>query len=215
MTDETKTGQQAGNGEPQDNSGITPTDNNLTNPENTGADAENPENAGAENNSPADDNNENDVYGKPETYDFSNVDIGENMELEPESTKEFMELAGRCNLNQKTADEFIKLGAGLVNKTISQIKEQQIESYKIALNTDKEIGGAKLNAALDEAELAYSQFATPELIKVFNETGLKYHPEVIKTFRNIGAMMKEGKIFNSDSPAETEQSYAEIIYGNK
>ena len=215
MTNENENTQQQSGGESLQNEGNMPPESNqgMENPENGGTDLSNPDNNEQKNEPPVDDN-EGEIYGKPDSYDFSGVDIGENMELEPETTKEFTELAGKCNLSQKTADEFIRLGASLVNKSISQIKGQQIEAYKIALNTDKEIGGTKLNAAIDEAELAYSKFATPELINVFNETGLKYHPEVIKTFRNIGAMMKEAKILDGVHPAEKDLTPAQILYGN-
>ena len=140
------------------------------------------------------------------------------MTLEPESTKEFSELAAKCNLSQKAADEFVKIGAKLVEKSVNnvfaQLQAEQIEQYKLATNTDPEIGGEKLNEALDIAELAYKEFATPKLKEFLQQAGLNYHNEVIKTFRNIGLKMKESNIFNSDSPQGQNKTAAQILYGS-
>lgn len=161
---------------------------------------------------------EEEIYGKPENYDFSNVELAQGMTLEPESTKEFSELAAKCNLSQKTADEFVKIGAKLVEKSVNnvfaQLQAEQIEQYKLATNTDPEIGGEKLNEALDIAELAYKEFATPKLKEFLQQAGLNYHNEVIKTFRNIGLKMKESNIFNADSPQGQNKTAAQILYGS-
>ncbi len=161
---------------------------------------------------------QNDIYGKPAEYDFSNVELMQGMTLESESTKEFSELAAKCNLSQKTADEFVKIGAKLIEKSVNnvlaQLQSEQIEQYKLATNTDPDIGGDKLNEALDIAELAYKEFATPKLKELIEQSGLKYNNEVIKTFRNIGLKMKEADIHNTGIPQGQTKTAAQILYGS-
>jgi len=50
------------------------------------------------------------------------------------------------------------------------------------------------DARLDQAQRAFAQFSTPEFNQIMDDTGLGNHPEVIKAFAKIGAMLGEDKL---------------------
>jgi hypothetical protein len=50
------------------------------------------------------------------------------------------------------------------------------------------------DAKLDQAQRAFAQFSTPQFNEIMDETGLGNHPEVIKAFAKIGAMIGEDKL---------------------
>ena len=71
-----------------------------------------------------------------------------------------------------------------------------------------------MNAYLDTADKGYGAFASAEVKNLFAETGLNYHPAVIKMFHRIGELIGDDKIFNAKNPAGQTADAAEILYGS-
>lgn len=133
----------------------------------------------------------------PDNYDFKNVEIPEGMQLDEELTKEFSTVAKEMNLSQTKADKFMTMGVKLAekiqNKMLNSYNEQ-INSYATMLNTDPEIGGAKLQQSLADANIAYKQFVPDDAAKLLSDTGLNKHPAIVKVFMNIGKQMKNDTV---------------------
>ena len=58
---------------------------------------------------------------------------------------------------------------------------------------------------------AYKQFASEETQKLFAETGLQYHPAIIKMFRNISAQMVDDS-FHTGAKTGNELSREERMF---
>ena len=146
----------------------------------------------------------------PETYDFSAVELPDGMQLDKDLTSEFEAAAKEMNLSQAKADKLISLGVKLNQKLaqnftsqLEEAKNNLIESYKLKLNTDPEIGGAKLKQSLVDANEAYSAFVDDEAAKLLSDSGLNFHPAIVKTFMKIGKQIKNDSIHSSNHSAHT------------
>lgn len=165
------------------------------------ADEENSSEQKAEDNQNSKEENNKEDDNAPENYDYSNVELPEGMELDKELTDEFSVAAKELNLSQKKADKFMAMGVKLSEKmktkyteAFKEAQENQIKAYETMLNTDKEIGGAKLNQALKDANIAYDAFVSEEAATVLAQTGLNKHPAVVKVFMKIGKELKNDTI---------------------
>jgi len=159
-------------------------------------------------------------FGKPETYDYRDVKLPEGMKLDNELTSKFNEYANKLNLSQKSANEMMSMAVELTERTQKQVaeamgklQEQKIEGYKILLNQDEEIGGAKLNDSIATANIAYDGFFKDEgLRELLAEAGLTVHPKFIKALKNIGREMKQDKIRTSNQAAVSQRNREDVLY---
>jgi hypothetical protein len=166
-----------------------------------------------------DDKKTEDLFGKPENYDYKDVKLPEGMQLDEKMTGKFNEYATKLNLSQKGANDLMTMAVELTEQTKQQtleamgkLTEAKIESYKQLLRTDKEIGGAKLNDTLKTATLAYEAFADQETQELLAEAGLTVHPKVIKMFQAIGSQMQQDKVHVSKNPAGDKKNREDILY---
>lgn len=163
---------------------------------------------------------ENTLFGKPEAYDYQNIKLPENVQLDEAMTGKFNEYASKLNLSQKGADDLMTMAVELTGLThqrtveaMGKLTEAKIESYKQLLNTDSEVGGAKLKESLATANLAYEGFfADEDLRLMIAENGLNAHPKFIKALKAIGSQMKQDTIHASQNPAGDRKSREEILY---
>lgn len=81
---------------------------------------------------------------------------------------------------------------------------------------DKEIGGANFAQNTALAAKARDQFGTPELKKMFDETGIGNHPELVRFFTRVGKAISEDSFHasNTETP-EKPKSDAEVFYGEE
>lgn len=160
----------------------------------------------------------------PETYDYSAVKLPEGIQLDKDILGEFEPIAKKMNLSQEQANEFVNLAVKLVGKQsnemlsqLQKVQEVKAAQYQQLLNTDKEIGNgdkAKMDAYLDVADIGYSAFANEEVKGLLAESGLNYHPEIVKMFHRIGELCKEDTLPNASYPTGKGQSAAEVLYGS-
>ncbi len=161
---------------------------------------------------------ENELVGKPDNYTTDEIKLPEGMELDEEVMKEFTDFADKTNLSQKGYNKAIEYGIKLVEQTKSnmleafkQSEEQKVMNYKRASFNDKEIGGANYDKALSEASPAYNKFVNSECQQLFKETGLEFHPAIIKLFRNISSEMADDT-FRSGPKISTDKSREERMF---
>ena len=118
----------------------------------------------------------------PENYDFGDDDG----ELDG-----FREFAHNTNLTQDQANAFLNLYGDIQeaeeNHTQESIKQLEVDT---SIQLQKE-WGKNFDAKMDYAKRAFAQFATPELSKMMDESGMGNNPEVIRAFSKIGEMMGE------------------------
>lgn len=131
--------------------------------------------------------------GKPIEPVVADIDVKLPKGVDADLTK-FKELAKGTGLKaeqaQKFADLYIEFLGGAAAKAEAANKARH-EGWKEAYKTDPEIGGAKLKENLDVAARAVARFASPELVRFMNVTGLGDHPEWIRAFTRIGKAIAE------------------------
>jgi len=189
--------------------------------EDDGKEKQPPENKeGKEDKGKKDGNEENELFGKPETYDYKDVKLPDNMQLDEAMTGKFNEYAAKLNLSQKGANDLMAMAVDLTEQTqkktveaIGKLQEAKIEGYKQLLNSDKEVGGANLKESIATANVAYDAFFKDEDLRVLlAEGGLTVHPKFIKALKTIGSQMKNDTIHTSGNPAETPKNREDILY---
>ena len=163
---------------------------------------------------------ENEFFGKPENYDYKDVKLPEGMQLDENLTGKFSEYASKLNLSQKSANEMMAMAVELTEQTQKQVveamgklQEQKIEGYKILLNQDKEVGGAKLKESIATANVAYDGFFKDEgLRELLAEAGLTVHPKFIKALKSIGREMEQDRVHVGNQAAVDTRSREDILY---
>lgn len=162
---------------------------------------------------------ENGYFGKPEKYDYSDVELPENYCYDNELLEEFNELVGKYNLSQKGANELMSMAVKLTqltgnnfSQTMAEQQRQRIEDYKTALITDREIGGANFNKTMRTANIAYTQFADDEVQALLQETGLNCHPNVVKMFYEIGRQMQNDDIYGGNAAVVPKENREDILF---
>ena len=163
-------------------------------------------------------NEENELIGKPENYTTDEIKMPEGMQFNQSVMDEFTEFANKTNLSQKGYNQAIEYGIKLVEETknnmleaFKQAEEQKIMNYRRASFNDKEIGGDNYTKALSEASPAYNKFVNAECQELFRETGLEYHPAVIKLFRTISSEMTDDT-FRTGPKTVIEKSREERMF---
>ena len=163
---------------------------------------------------------ENEFFGKPEAYDYKDVKLPENMQLDANMTGKFNEYAAKLNLSQKGANDLMAMAVELTQKTQQQtveamgkLQEAKIEGYRQLLNSDKEVGGANLKESIATANVAYDAFFPDEELRtMLAEGGLNVHPKFIKALKAIGSQMKNDTIHSSGNPAAEKKAREDILY---
>ena len=147
--------------------------------------------------------------GAPEKYEFK---APEGKEYDSAVLDSFSSAAKAANLSQDAAAKLLEsMAPTLATRQAEQVKAIQT-GWAEASKTDKDFGGEKLQENLAVAQKALTAFATPDLRKLLDETGLGNHPEVIRAFVKIGKGMSEDSFVAGKSGPMTETSTAALLY---
>ena len=128
----------------------------------------------------------------PEEY--AAFDMPEGVELDQGMLDKALPLMREAGMSQETAQKFVTLQAESISQASEGLSNQHVEQVKqweSDLKADTEIGGDKLNQTLANAKHALQQVGNPDLIKYLDDTGLSNHPELIRAFGKMGALMQE------------------------
>lgn len=147
---------------------------------------------------------EKEYTGKPEAYDYKEVELPEGMEFNKDLTDELNQFAGKFNMSQKGANELMGLGVkvaeniktGLLENITKQVTDQSTRFFE-ALKSDPEIGGNKLDETVRVADIAYKQFVQnvdDEAHKIIMSTGLVNNRSFVNAFYRMGKQMQDGSI---------------------
>ena len=207
------------------NEGLNIDDNsdNSDNTDNTD-NTDSSENTDSQNNNKENGSNE-DIYGSPESFDYSEVQLPENMELDKELIEEFNPIAKKFNLSNKSANELMNLAVKLTQKNTAkfanefaaQLQDAESKSYMQLLNTDKELNAysaEEYDQYLKTANLGLKSFATDGFKNLLKQKGLTNHPEFIKTFHAIGKFCQNDSLPDVKNPVGEKRSAADILYGS-
>lgn len=183
----------------------------------------------SENNDNASDNQNNndgnaDIYGSPETFDYSEITLPDGMQLDKEMVSKFDGIAKELNLSNSSANRLMNLAVELTGKNAANIsnlagemQKAEADSYAQLLNTDKELNAfseSEYSQYLTTANLGIKAVATDGFTQLIKAKGLTNHPDFIKTFHKIGELCANDKLPDVNNPAVSERP-ADILYGKK
>jgi hypothetical protein len=100
-------------------------------------------------------------------------------------------------------------------KAQSEAFKQAVDSWKTAIESDKELGGADYAKNAELAKRVVDRFATEDFKKALNETGFGNHPELFRVFFKIGKAMAEDQlVMPGAQQAPKQRSVEDLLYGN-
>lgn len=169
------------------------------------------------------DTTEDKLFGMPDEYDFSKFNNVEGFSLDDELKEKFQPIARKLNLSQESVEMLldIALQMSLKQKTMYDKEfldnyDEKVASYNEMLSKDTEIpdkNSYSYKNFIKTANEAYTKFCSPELKQIFKESGLVYHPELIKMFHTIGELAQEDDLSYGGKPSWEELTPAQILYG--
>lgn len=116
---------------------------------------------------------------------------------------------------QKLADHNQTIAKSLLQRQTAFVVQER-ENWKKQTETDKELGGEKLQNTLSTAKLAMDRFA-PEgsaLHKILIETGYGNHIEWVRLMHSIGKAMQEDKGLGGGGGGGKKKDAAHRLYPN-
>ena len=140
-----------------------------------------------------------DVYnalGRPE--DHNGYTLGDH---EPEQTENYRQFAHQLGLNNQQAETIFQAYQQDIAER-EEASQQQFEQFEVDnLSTLQQEWGDEFNHNLEMARRAFMNFATPEAVKVIEETGMGNHPELLKVFARIGEVLAEDSVLPGSNNA--------------
>ena len=162
-----------------------------------------------------------DLFGKPEKYDYSKYQNLEGYDFDKELEEKFATIARKLNLSQSSVEMLMDIAYEMSekqNKKFNDDKESEqlsrIENYSKMFDEDSELpnqNSSQIQEYMKIADYAYNRFASIKIKEIFKENGLIYHPELIKMFYKIGELAQEDDVSYSVKPVTGELSAAEIL----
>lgn len=165
------------------------------------------------------------LIGKPENYSFEKYSKIKDFEINNDLLEKFIPIAKKLNLSQNAVEMLLDIALEMSEKQNAFSKEfkekensEKFKSYNKLFLDDKELpnpNSDEIKDYMNVADIAFSEFASDKLKELFNETGLCYHPELIKMFHKIGELLQEDNLNYNGSPVNEELTPAQILYGLK
>ncbi len=132
--------------------------------------------------------------GRPETadsYDFSEIQLPEGVERQEQIDNSFKEVAHKLGFNPMQATALYEwsnqMAAQAVANEASALEDMKHENMQSLQNE----WGKDFQYNLNKANNAMKAFADESVMQVLEQTGLNYHPGIIKMMHQIGASLDE------------------------
>lgn len=146
----------------------------------------------------------------PEKYDLK---LAEKSPLDPKHLEKIASFAKERGLSQDQAQALLDRDNQLAVEQQANWDNTQ-KQWVNEVQADKELGGERYAQNIENAKRALDQFASPNLRKQLNETGLGNHPELVRVFARIGKAMADDTIIVPGRQAGEQKSAAEVLYGS-
>lgn len=148
--------------------------------------------------------------GSPEGYGVYTVPEG--IQVDVGMVTELNDLAKKMNLSQAGAQKLVDLQVKMTQKqgdtAWAQFNEMK-ESWE--KETRQELG-VNYNSEMGLVRKTVQAFATPELLKLFDDTGIGNHKAMVAFMRKVGKTIAEDTAV-AGSGAAGKRSSAEVLFG--
>ena len=155
---------------------------------------------------------EDNQQGAVEYTDFS---LPEGVTLNQEALNGFTPILQKAGVDQDTAQELVdayaKQQADDYQRQLDEFEDLK-ENWLNDTKNDKEIGGDNFDKSVSDAMVAIDKLGTPELRQLLEEHGVGNHPEVVRVFAKMGALLREDSGEGSTTPIDSEKALPDRFY---
>lgn len=159
----------------------------------------------------------------PESYEFSNEVTDAPEKLDSEVLDAFSDVAKDLNLSQENAQKVLDKVAPVIQARQAKVLEEARTQWAETSATDQEFGGDNLNANLETAKKALTNFGTKEFSTLLLESGLGNHPEMIRFMFRAGKAISEDTYVGNSQGAQANgkaiptdmAGMADALYSNQ
>lgn len=110
---------------------------------------------------------------------------------DPEIAQAFMGAAKELNLSQESVDKLYGAVAPAMQKRAAALMDKAETEWRAKSLADSEFGGQDFQKNSVRMNQAFAKYASPELQKLFRESRLDCHPEVLRMFYRISQDISE------------------------
>lgn len=147
----------------------------------------------------------------PAGYD-AHVKAPEGVELDQEVFGQFKQFALENKMTPAQVNSLLQWRAQ-ENAQLMEQHSTRVAEWAHQAETDPEIGGAKFEQNLASARRGLDAVGSPALKQIIGDSGYGNHPEFLRMFAKIGALVGEGQQQPGGAPAVGEKTAASVLYG--
>lgn len=108
---------------------------------------------------------------------------------------------GMSEAHAQGVADFLASRNAAMREAVTKYRAAEEASWKQALESHAEFGGAKLKATMAARDAAQKRYASEGLMKLLNESGYANHPEVVAHFARLGLANAESSTAGTQSRA--------------
>lgn len=154
--------------------------------------------------------------GKPVIPDSYDLKLPENALLsDTGKVADFAKAQGLTQDQAQAAVEYANTVLSDYKDTVTTQLNDMRETWRQQTESDKDIGGEAFKGNAELARRALDKFASEEFHKLLKESGYGNHPEVVRTFVNIGKAMSEDKFESGNKGGNQSTDVADKLYPNQ
>ena len=154
----------------------------------------------------------------PEKYELK---LAENSGVDASLVDKISNYAKEKGLTNEAAQELLNREVTLLTEDRQAQRDTSMEEVKAvreswvkARKEDPEIGGDKAQESATYAQRIIEKYGTPELKRIFEDSGFGDHPEVVRIFARLGKAAAEDKmVFHKGMGGEDEKPMQDVFYG--
>jgi hypothetical protein len=148
----------------------------------------------------------------PEKYELK---LPDGSPLDQSSISKISDAAKARGLSNEEAQNELNRESASAASYHSMLQAKVIENkakWVSEVQSDPEIGGSKFDASVANAQRALNKYANPAFVQELNRTGMGDHPELVRTFARIGALLKDdvavhGQVQDGEKKTSTQIRY--------
>lgn len=154
---------------------------------------------------------DNPIPNLPEAYE---LDYGLPEGIDPHVDRQFRQFAHENGVSGEMAQRLVDFHNSL---EAARYQDHQTQTGEWESQTRSLPGwhGNNYRKNMGVANRALQAFASPVLAKMIQESGYSCHPEVVKTFYNVGRRLSEDSYVDSNRNTPRKKTIGEILYPNQ
>lgn len=151
---------------------------------------------------------------EPKPYELH---VPDGFALDMEMVDAATPLLQKYGVTNEDAQALADLVTQKVQKELDGFHErngEMVEEWKRRLVADPEIGGKALKQNLGVGLKALNKFGDAELVQILQDSGLEYHPAVVRFFHKVGSAISEDAYIGRGMPQRAKDT-ASLLYGGE